>query len=569
MPLKKLYSTYHITNSGELKTSQILELELSYHPGHWQLIHSFLRGKSRKDSAGECDFILIGEKGILVLEVKGSQWKLQDHRFSQKKGEEWISKESPFVQVRENKSALIDILHKNGIRDVLVANAVVFPECTFPLLDPPDPFWHLGMSEDVCLSLFLEEVLEEQFALQTETNGLRLNVLSRERMEQISKLLCPQVMPNEVLAHLLLSQDEAKRRASDNLRILDGLNENKRILIQGPPGSGKSSYALAMAARKSAEGYRKILYLCWNELLAAYNSYKLRELGIIGAEAWPFYPYVLSLMDRAGLDRMALPPEKLKEPGVLLKALHESLDYLESAGKKPVYDYIIIDEAQDLFNKGIDEVVNRLAAPKDGLINGSYIIFYDNTQAFRQSIDEERYRESLNWFREYAAIYQLYHRYRGTAGNGLYEFISDLDSRSIDPERKYGDDVIIRRWKDEAEALRLLDKTVNEVKNRAGWKPEDLVVLFSSNLVSGLSPRQRPLDEQMDLRPEYVRITPENLCSKLDGVKFTTALSYKGLERDVVILVMKELYDKKINTLYQLLIGASRARIRVYVLVGE
>ncbi|MBK7851561.1 MAG: NERD domain-containing protein [Bacteroidetes bacterium] len=302
MPLKKLYSTYHITNSGELKTSQMLELELSYHPGYWQLIHSFLRGKSRKDSAGECDFILIGEKGILVLEVKGSQWKLQDHRFSQKKGEEWINKESPFVQVRENKSALIDILHKNGIRDVLVANAVVFPECTFPLQDPPDPFWHLGKAEEVSLSLFLEEVLEEQFALQTETNGLRLNVLSRDRMEQISKLLCPQVMPNEVLAHLLLSQDEAKRRASDNLRILDGLNENKRILIQGPPGSGKSSYALAMAARKSAEGYKKILYLCWNELLAAYNSYKLQELGITGAEAWPFYPYVLSLMEEAGLN---------------------------------------------------------------------------------------------------------------------------------------------------------------------------------------------------------------------------------------------------------------------------
>ncbi|MBL0065472.1 MAG: hypothetical protein IPP38_10785 [Bacteroidetes bacterium] len=73
----------------------------------------------------------------------------------------------------------------------------------------------------------------------------------------------------------------------------------------------------------------------------------------------------------------------------------------------------------------------------------------------------------------------------------------------------------------------------------------------------------------MDLRPEYVRITPGNLCSKLDGVKFTTALSYKGLERDVVILVMKDLNNQKIDTLYQLLIGASRARIRLYVLVGD
>ncbi|MBK7851563.1 MAG: NERD domain-containing protein [Bacteroidetes bacterium] len=93
MPLKKLYSTYHITNSGEQKTSQILELELSYHPGHLQLIHSFLRGKSRKDSAGECDFILVGEKGFVVLEVKGSRWQLQYNQFKQKKGEGWISKE--------------------------------------------------------------------------------------------------------------------------------------------------------------------------------------------------------------------------------------------------------------------------------------------------------------------------------------------------------------------------------------------------------------------------------------------------------------------------------------------
>lgn len=569
MPLKKLYSTYHITNPGEQKTSQWLEMELSYHPKPWMMIHSCLRGASRSDSAGETDFILIGQSGIVVLEVKGSQWKYGENRFYQKHKQEWMEKISPFLQVRENKAALIDILNRKNIWDVLVTSVVVFAECTFPLSNSPEPFWHVGMKETTDLSTFLGSVLEEQYLIQTEKNWLKLSSLSSDKMEIISRLLCPLVMPNEAYAHLMLSQDEAKRRASDNLRILDGLKENKRLLIQGPPGSGKSSYALSMAAKKASEGCKKILYLCWNELLASYNSFKLKEAGVVEAEAWPFYRFVLSLMEQAGMNKEDLPFEKLKEPVALLGKVHEALDYLESQGKKPVYDYIIIDEAQDLFNRGIDDVVERLAAPVDGLQKGNYIIFYDNTQAYRQSVDQDRYQDALNWFREYAAIYQLYHRYRGIAGDGLYDFISDLDNRSVNLDKNYGSDVIIRLWKDETEALRLLDITVNEIKTRNNWKPEDLVVLFSSNLVSGLENRNRILDAEMDSNSDYVRITPANLCLQIKGVKFTTALSYKGLERDLVVLVVKDLNDQRIDTFHQLLIGASRARLRLYLLVNS
>lgn len=106
-------------------------------------------------------------------------------------------------------------------------------------------------------------------------------------------------------------------------------------------------------------------------------------------EAWPFYRYVLHLMHQAGLDPDTLTVEKIKERGTLLNRVpYALLIILESQGKKPIYDYIIIDEAQDLFNLGIDEVVDRLAAPANGLKNGNYIVFYDNSQAYRQAVDE-------------------------------------------------------------------------------------------------------------------------------------------------------------------------------------
>jgi hypothetical protein len=569
VPLKKLYSTYHITNPGEQKTSSRLDLELWGHPKQWQLIHSLLRGKSKTDSAGECDFILIGERGIVVLEVKGSQWKSEGNRFKMKHKEDWIEKDSPFLQARNNKAALIEILNKNKIWDILVTHAVVFAECTFPLKDSADAFWHLGMQDKSCLSDFLDEMLERQYKIQTEINHLKLNMLTSERMDQVSNLLCPLVMPNEFYAHLILSQEEAKRRAGDNLRILDGLKENKRLLIQGPPGSGKSSYALSTARRKSREGVGKMLYLCWNELLASYNRYKLQEEGVDQAEAWAFYRFVLHLMQEAGMDPDTLTVEKLKEPGALLKQVHIALDYLESQGKNPVYDYIIIDEAQDLFSRGIDEVVDRLAAHSDGLKKGNYIVFYDNSQAYRQAIEESSYMDALGWFKEYAAIYQLYHRYRGTAGDGLYEFITDLNQRNADLQNNYGKDVIIKKWKDENELERLLDKTISEVKQRAGWKSEQLVLLFSSNMVSGLTDKQRPFDELMNSKSDYLRINTENLCSKSELIKFTTALTYKGLERDIVILLLKDIANPKSDIMHQMLIGASRARIRLYVLWGE
>jgi ATP-dependent exoDNAse (exonuclease V) alpha subunit len=46
-------------------------------------------------------------------------------------------------------------------------------------------------------------------------------------------------------------------------------------------------------------------------------------------------------------------------------------------------------------------------------------------------------------------------------------------------------------------------------------------------------------------------------------------LTNQGVERDIVVLVVKDFYNHQIDCIHQVLIGASRARIRLYLLIDK
>lgn len=65
-----------------------------------------------------------------------------------------------------------------------------------------------------------------------------------------------------------------------------------------------------------------------------------------------------------------------------------------------------------------------------------------------------------------------------------------------------------------------------------------------------------------------LKISRENLTQPCpDKIKYSTALSYKGLERDSVVLVIKDVFNASIDGLYQLLIGDSKVIDQHYLLL--
>ena len=64
----------------------------------------------------------------------------------------------------------------------------------------------------------------------------------------------------------------------------------------------------------------------------------------------------------------------------------ETISRLEQEKKLNPYDFIVIDEAQDLFDRGLDLFINSFSGYNgNGLINGNSLILYDMSQSYSNS----------------------------------------------------------------------------------------------------------------------------------------------------------------------------------------
>jgi hypothetical protein len=194
------------------------------------------------------------------------------------------------------------------------------------------------------------------------------------------QVLHPELRLVQTIGARMTAEAEALARLTEEqVDVLKGCLDNRRLRVTGAAGTGKTALALEAARQHAAEPGRASLLVCFNKGLAA------RLAGLVAAagdgegtiDVLTFHG--LCRRAYAALGRAYNPPSDsdseaarqfwdVDVPAVLFDAI--------AAGKAPRYDAIVVDEAQD-FHADWSAVLE--ACLKDEK-NGALIVFYDPGQ---------------------------------------------------------------------------------------------------------------------------------------------------------------------------------------------
>ena len=528
---------------------------------HWYVWYDLnLPIPYRNKSELQIDFLLICEKGAIVLEVKGGKINVLDGRYYwEDKGKLTPMKDSPFRQAHDYQFALLQHRVLNG--DQLFVNyAVAFPHHKMERtnlhddLDQSFWLWDKTFQDDPNESIadFFVSILEE--TRNHSTKRYFIKDLSEKDLQSVVDILSPTLEDKGRYAESSLSE-VLKWLHIGNLDILEGLARNKRILIEGGPGTGKTTMARAFVKKhKGAKG----LYLCHNILLAKKMERDLFLEQLTNCEVFTYGRFLASL----GLSG------------------DQSISYenLNSINNHKKYDFIIIDEAQDIIDKGIDVILNSFTTGfGNGLETGAYLVFYDIEQGYNSNY--RRLESVVDDLQRYAAHYKLNENKRIITNKQLVKIANDfLQVESNDEYKGYIKKLSEKSIQNLMVQLSDSTKTLSMAFRNAISKSEDkknTVVLVHSDFKHKFASKDdhsMTLYDALSCKPGTHILDEKDVENPdLSSVPFTSILKYKGLETNKVILVIPyDIITNNIrNFLFEVYVGFTRAMMELHVIVHK
>jgi hypothetical protein len=498
---------------------------------------------------GEADFVIAHpEHGILVLEVKGGEIALDGVRG------EWTStslgghvhrlRESPFMQAKNHR---YDLARKLADTPGWPAGAMRFGYAVaFP--DSQPPAGDLGLDAPGALMLCRDSLgrLDERIA-----------AIGHYWQRAESAVPAPGTAGVEALCRVLASSfrlpvplgrhvEESARRMMElseaQFGVLDGLSRNRRVLVTGGAGTGKTRRALEKAKRLARDNGFRTLLTCFNRPLAEYLAASAGEVPNL--TVLNFHELCATFARRTGVAVQTPVPYDLPNafyreelPAMLVDALAVLPDRFEA---------IVLDEGQDF--SALDRAALELAL--DDRSDSVLYVFQDETQAI--------YRDGTPWPEAKMSTFVLTENRRNTRAihTVLGNLAGETRTRATGLPGAPPEFILAREPREQARALsRALHRLIRE----QGVPPGAIAVLTSS---------RRAAPELMeDGRIGAFEVTTEHAAAA-DRVLLESVTRFKGLERDVIVLVRLDpvSYCDYASLLY---VGASRARVMLVVIGDE
>lgn len=478
----------------------------------WFAMHSLNLPRHEYKRFGEMDFVICGPDGLFVIEVKGGGVSCHDGIWetTNRYGETERLRESPFKQAEGALHGLRGKLPASLSNVFVVGYGVVMPDVERL---PDSAEWDRAVIADGRDFRQFEKWLERfirywraKDTRRTAATPLQLNVLQQHLRPDFEA-----VVPLHVSAHEV--ETRIARLTEDQLRLIDVVEANSRVICSGGAGTGKTMLALELAKRWGASGMKTAL---------ACHS-----------------PWLKRFLERSAV------------PGLIV-SLAESIDVAAKRASIEKFDALIVDEGQDILN--MDALAQLDSCLHGGISEGRWCFFHDaNNQSglcgsyvpdaydYLESICPVRIPLKTNC-RNSLPILQ---RIQG-------DLDADVGNSGV------GDGPAVRevRVADADSAIQALEKELHDLMGGEGFNAGDIIVLsplpFAQSWTSSLSGDLRASISVLD------DASPRNMNRHTIG--FAQVGDFKGLESEVVVLVdmTRPGHSETLRSLHY--VGMSRAR---------